>query len=145
MSFRRITPEEIMKYNIFPSKSYFREGSYTLIEACKKGKVEKIMDLLKWNKYLVYDFDPVHQTALHWAAKRNFPEIIKILLEHGAYIDCKDGGRRTPLFIASRLGHADCVEALLANGANPMIQTHIGTSALDVAKTYEIKAYLKKV
>ena len=38
----------------------------------------------------MYDFDNVHQTALHWAAKRNFVPIIRILIENGANVNAFD-------------------------------------------------------
>jgi ankyrin repeat protein len=69
--------------------------------------------MLKRNRFIVYDYDPVHQTALHWAAKRNRPEIIGILVDYGAFIDSKDIGGRTPLFVASKCGNIKCVKALL--------------------------------
>ena len=51
-----------------------------MIYSAKSGDVEKLKELLFENKLLVYDFDNVHQTALHWAAKRNFVPIIRVLI-----------------------------------------------------------------
>ena len=39
---------------------------------------------LKEESYLVHDFDYVHQTGAHWAAKRNNTSILRVLLENGA-------------------------------------------------------------
>ena len=46
--------------------------------------------MLSKTKYFVYDFDAVNQTALHWAAKRNFPELIDLLVEKGANVNAFD-------------------------------------------------------
>ena len=98
----KISPEDIILHNIFPNKAYFRHGSRKLIEASRNGNLTVVDQLLQNNRYLVYDYDHVHQTALHWAAKRDHPKIVKVLLDHGSYIDCKDFGKRTPLFLASK-------------------------------------------
>ena len=86
----------------------------------------------------------MHQTALHWAAKRDQPEIIKLLLARGAIVDAKDMGNRTPLIIASKCGNVKSVKVLLAHEANPACRTFLGYSAMDVAATMAIASYLKK-
>ena len=45
--------------------------------------------LLK-NKYFVYDFDHINQTALHWAAKRNHKDIVDLLIDNGANVNHVD-------------------------------------------------------
>lgn len=86
----------------------------------------------------------MHQTALHWAAKRDSHTIIKTLISYGAIIDAKDLGNRTPLIIASKMGNVKSVKALLANEANPTCKTFLGYTAMDVAATLPILSYLKK-
>ena len=61
-----------------------------MIYSAKNGDIEKLKELLLGNKLLVYDFDNVNQTALHWAAKRNFVPIIKVLIENGANVNAFD-------------------------------------------------------
>ena len=46
--------------------------------------------LLKRNSMLVYEFDYVHQTALHWAAKRGFKEIAKLLIDYRSNVKIFD-------------------------------------------------------
>ena len=52
--------------------------------------MDKLREILYENKLLVYDFDNVHQTALHWAAKRNFVPVIRVLIENGANVNAFD-------------------------------------------------------
>ena len=99
--------------------------------------------LLNKDKHLVYDFDILHQTGLHWAAKRNKPEIIKYLISRGAIVDAKDIANRTPLIVASKCGNIKWVKALLASEANPAIRTFLGLSAMDVTTNESILSYLK--
>lgn len=47
----------------------------------------------------------------------------------GAEIDVTDSIGCSPLFYAVTLGHADCTQVLLENGAEPNRQDHKGRSA----------------
>ena len=138
-----LTSDECLRQNVFPNKSFFRKESKLLIYYCKEGDINQVEKLLNKNRFLVYDFDSFHQTALHWAAKRNFPNIIKLLMNYGSFVDWKDLCNRTPLYLAAKLNHIKWVKALLAKEANPILQTYMGDSALSVAGP-ESLSYLKK-
>lgn len=69
-------------------------------------------------------------TALHEAALENRADIIKLLLDHGADIDAKDGGGSTALMLAAESNKEDAVEALLRYGASTHIKTRRGETAL---------------
>ena len=58
--------------------------------------------LLIENKWLAHIFDTAYQTALHWASKRGYLEIMKALIENGAYVDARDIIGRTPLMLAAK-------------------------------------------
>jgi hypothetical protein len=60
------------------------------MSAVKNGESEVILRMLKSNPYYVYDYDHIQQTALHWAGKRNYKEIIEILVDYGANVNCFD-------------------------------------------------------
>ena len=140
----KLTPLEIVRKCVFPAFAYSRIGSRDLINAAKSGDVQYAEGLLQKNRYLVYDYDPTHQTALHWAAKRNQPEMIELLIGYGCHINAKDIGNRTALFIASKNGYIKWVKALLAGEANPMIRTHKNLSPLEVAKDAVVESYIRK-
>ena len=138
-----LSAEECLKKHVFPNRSFFRKESKLLIYYWKEGNIDQIEKLLSKNRFLVYDFDSFHQTGLHWAAKRNYPNIIKMLIAYGSFVDCKDLCNRTPLYLAAKLNHIKCAKALLAKEANPRINTYLGDSALSVAGP-ECLSYLKK-
>lgn len=63
-----------------------------------------------------------YQTPLHFAAKKNRPDMIHLLVELGADASAKDPSGVTPLHLAAGQGHADAVRALLSLGADPTIR-----------------------
>jgi hypothetical protein len=75
------------------------------------------------------------------AALYNQKSILERLLspslfcEHwGSSVDIDDDAGRTPLWLAVYYDHADCVDVLLAHGANPDHKSKILESPLDIAK-----------
>lgn len=61
-------------------------------------------------------------TALHYAAAAGDTAIMRILLEHHAYIDAESPTGVTPLMIAAREGMEDAVRMLLAEGADASLK-----------------------
>ena len=51
------------------------------------------------------------------AAKEDNLPLMNALIEKGANVNTKDDFDRTPLIFAANLGYVDCVQTLLANGA----------------------------
>lgn len=72
-------------------------------------------------------------TPLHYAATGGSVPIIKMLLEHHAYIDTESPNGSTPLMMAAKYGTADAVRALLDGGADPMVKNSLDLTALDFA------------
>ncbi len=72
-------------------------------------------------------------TALHYAATSGNVAIIKMLLEHHAYIDTQSPNGSTPLMMAAKYGTAEAVRALLDGGADPMVKNSLDLTALDFA------------
>ena len=81
---------------------------------------------------------------MYWSYLGNNPELIKLLISKGAFVDSKDLGNRTPLIVASKSGMVKCVKTLLAYEANPTWRTFLGYSALDLAASDNIRSYVKK-
>lgn len=73
-------------------------------------------------------------TPLHYAATGGHLEIIRLLLEHHAYIDAESPNGTTPLMMAARYGSIDAVRLLLEEGADPTPKNQIGLSAIDFAQ-----------
>lgn len=57
-------------------------------------------------------------TALLMAAREGHEEVVKLLLDAGAYVDATDGRQARPIAWAQVLGHTEVVELFLAAGAD---------------------------
>ncbi|WP_424066456.1 ankyrin repeat domain-containing protein, partial [Paraburkholderia sp.] len=74
---------------------------------------------------------------LHYAAANGHDDIVKLLLDHSAYVDAGSPNGTTPLMMAARGGHVSTVKLLLDNGADLNVKNQIGMNALDFAKQYK--------
>ena len=79
---------------------------------------------------------------LHYAATNADPvgvDLVRLLLEHHAYIDAESPNRTTPLMMAARYGTPQVVQLLLEEGADPTLKNEQGMTALDFAVRAERK------
>jgi uncharacterized protein len=72
-------------------------------------------------------------TALHYAASAGSVDIVKLLLEHAAYIDAESPNKTTPLMMAARSNHADVCHLLIDEGADPTPVNERDLTAADFA------------
>ena len=76
-------------------------------------------------------------TPLHYACSNAQPSseaLVRLLLEHHAYIDAESPNKTTPLMMAARYGHGDLVALLLEEGADPTLRNEQGLTAVDFAR-----------
>jgi hypothetical protein len=104
----------------FPLKPFFHPKSRTFLEAIKLGDVKKVKDMsASTGPLLVYEFDHLHQTRLHIAAKKNDEAMVAALLKLGAHADSLDSFRRSALFYAIENQNTNVVYRLLIKNASP--------------------------
>lgn len=104
-------------------------GGYTsLLRAVRNGHVRIARVLLKAGAK-ANDRGPGFY-PMSAAAARGSPELINLLLRHGADLNSSDEDERTPLIEAVDEGQLEATKALLKGGANPNAQDELGKTAL---------------
>ena len=117
-----------------------------LIVAIQKGDYVEARKLVVKEKVNVDGHTKNENTALADAAKRGDTKAVKFLLKDlkanpSASCDCP--AHQTALHYAAKGGHTETVKVLLEYGAKPNVLDSWGQSAIDVAKTQEVRVILK--
>lgn len=90
----------MIENKVFSKKPYQRKMSNEFIHAVKLNQMDRVNELLEYNRYLVFDFDFYNMTALHWACKKGLVEMVELLIKNHADVDAVDILHRTPLYLA---------------------------------------------
>jgi len=80
------------------------------------------------------DVNKTGWTPLHYAATGGHESVIRLLLDHYAYVDAESPNQTTPLMMAAMYGNAASVALLLEAGADASLRNAAGLSALDFAE-----------
>lgn len=75
---------------------------------------------------------PLHYAATDASAQA--PAMVRLLLEHHAYIDAESPNGTTPLMMAAHYGSPTVVKILLEEGADPLLKNQQGLTAIDFAQ-----------
>ena len=135
----------ISNYKI-PKQSYSFQSTHKLIFAIKSKNEKLVNEILDNNKNIVLDFDYFNMTALHWAAKYNFYQIIPKLIEYGAQVDALNYIGDTPLLISAKHKFIESAIFLLLYLASPFTKDNEGLDILDYCKDdYRITNIFKKI
>jgi ankyrin repeat protein len=79
------------------------------------------------------DVNKTGWTPLHYAATGGHVEMIRLLLEHHAYIDAESPNGSTPLMMAAYYGNPAVTQLLLEEGADPTVKNDKQLTAYDFA------------
>ena len=113
----RLSPRVILK---FPIRPYQNPRAQEFIEAAKFGDIDRLKDLLyRVSDLLIFEFDHLHLTALHWAAKRNHVRCAEDLISMRSYVNARDIYGRSPLYYAIKNKAETLVYKLLVYRASP--------------------------
>ena len=82
----------------------------------------------------VYELNDAGQSALHVACKKNYPEVVKFLLQNKFDVNQRDKLMKTPLILAVEGGHTKVVTMLVENKCDIDISDKDGRTALDIAE-----------
>ena len=105
---------------------------HAFYEAIEANDGERIKALLAEDERLVESADTT-PPPIHWAIFHDKPEIVELLLDHGADIERMDQDRQsTPLAYAIVYGRKDIIRLLVARGADLESEGRSG-NMLDIA------------
>lgn len=100
-----------------------------LIEACKGGYYEKVLQLLQRN-FSVHIRDSKQATPLYYSCCNGYCQISYALIQYGSDVNARVQWGSTALHAAADRGHIDCVKLLIQSGADLSIQNNRGDTAL---------------
>ncbi|KAL4655764.1 protein phosphatase 1 regulatory inhibitor subunit 16B [Arapaima gigas] len=108
-------------------------ASVALLEASARNDAEEVRYLLKNN----VSPDLCNEdglTALHQCCIDNYEDMVKILLDRGAYVNAQDNELWTPLHAAATCGHANLVKILIHHGADLLAVNSDGNMPYDLCE-----------
>ncbi len=107
-----------------------RNGDTSLMQAAFKKDLPTAQALIEKGA----EINHPGWTALHYAAAAGSLPIVRLLLDHDAYIDAESPNKTTPLMMSARGGHRDVAEYLLSQGADLQTKNELGLTAVDFAR-----------
>lgn len=109
------------------------KGENALMLAAANGNLKLVRNLIaKGAQVNKKGWTPLHYAVI--GSNSNQLAIIKLLLEHHAYMDAASPNKTTPLMMAAHYGTLDGVALLLKEGADPVLRNEQGLNAVDFAK-----------
>lgn len=111
-----------------------RAGETALMMACLQGRMDLVRVMVEDREV---ELNKTGWTPLHYAATNGHYDIVKLLLDHSAYVDAESPNGTTPLMMAARGGHIEVVKLLLDEGADMRMRNQQGMTAIDFADRYD--------
>jgi ankyrin repeat protein len=110
------------------------DNTENLAQVAKRGDLKAVNSLLESGVDVDTEDSKQHATALMWAAHEGYPDVVELLIEHGAGINKRKSTGETALWFAAQQGRLEVVKVLVQHGADVNITGWEGASALEVAR-----------
>ncbi|KAI9888827.1 MAG: Set3 complex subunit with deacetylase activity, meiotic-specific repressor of sporulation proteins [Vezdaea aestivalis] len=107
-------------------------GRTQLARACANGEQDQALLRLKDRPQDIDEADYAGNTPLQIASLAGSVEIVKLLIDHGCDVTCKNKEKDTPLIDAVENTHVEVARLLLFAGANPKQGNAKGEEPLDL-------------
>ncbi|XP_063046581.1 BCL-6 corepressor-like protein 1 [Engraulis encrasicolus] len=119
-------------------------GETLLQRAARLGYQDVVMYCLEKDAQEVNRRDNAGYTALHEACARGWTQIVQLLLEHGADVNCSAQDGTRPLHDAVAADNLPAAWILLTHGADPTLATYSGQTVVKLAHSPSMKSFLKE-
>ncbi|MDP1892715.1 MAG: ankyrin repeat domain-containing protein [Hydrogenophaga sp.] len=122
----------LLAQNSVDVEGHNSQGESPLMIAALKGQLVQAQRLIERRA----EVNKPGWTPLHYAASNEAPTsvaMVRLLLEHHAYIDAESPNRTTPLMMAAHYGSPAVVKLLLEEGADSSVKNEKGLTAVDFA------------
>nr|XP_020020859.1 BCL-6 corepressor-like protein 1 [Castor canadensis] len=118
-------------------------GETLLQRAARLGYKDVVLYCLQKDSEDVNHRDNAGYTALHEACSRGWTDILNILLEHGANVNCSAQDGTRPVHDAVVNDNLETIWLLLSYGADPTLATYSGQTAMKLASSDTMKRFLR--
>ena len=106
--------------------------------------INEVRDLLAEDRFLVYQHNELRQTPLHVAVKRDYIEIVRLLIRYHSDVSAKDSMGKTPLYHAALENNRMMCTVLIANMSSCFATDAQGTTLKSIASDSIVKLILHK-
>ncbi|XP_053555361.1 BCL-6 corepressor-like protein 1 isoform X2 [Bombina bombina] len=117
-------------------------GETLLQRAARLGYKDVVLYCLQKDLGDVNHRDNAGYTALHEACARGCTEILQILLDHGANVNCSAQDGTRPIHDAVVNDNLETVWLLLSYGADPTLATYSGQTPMKLASSEVMRTFL---
>ena len=130
---------ELMKRKPSIEQGY-HYGATPLAYAAEQGHVEAVAKLIELGADVNFKAD---YTALQRACIGKQPNVVALLIKHGADVNAARHDAQTALHLSAKNGSATCVKLLLDAGADPAATNASGETPLAEAERYQHKEVIQ--
>nr|XP_033801780.1 BCL-6 corepressor-like protein 1 isoform X2 [Geotrypetes seraphini] len=117
-------------------------GETLLQRAARLGYKDVVLYCLQRDQGDVNHRDNAGYTALHEACSRGWTDILQILLDHGANVNCSAQDGTRPIHDGVVNDNLETVWLLLSYGADPTLATYSGQTAMKLASSEVMRGFL---
>ncbi|XP_075042451.1 BCL-6 corepressor-like protein 1 isoform X2 [Mixophyes fleayi] len=117
-------------------------GETLLQRAARLGYKDVVLYCLQRDLGDINHRDNAGYTALHEACARGWTEILQILLDNGANVNCSAQDGTRPIHDAVVNDNLETVWLLLSYGADPTLATYSGQTAMKLASSEAMRTFL---
>ncbi|XP_075428918.1 BCL-6 corepressor-like protein 1 isoform X2 [Ascaphus truei] len=117
-------------------------GETLLQRAARLGYKDVVLYCLQRDRGDINHRDNAGYTALHEACARGWTDILQILLDHGANVNCSAQDGTRPIHDAVVNDNLETVWLLLSYGADPTLATYSGQTPTKLASSEAMRTFL---